>query len=325
MEITFLGTSSGVPTKSRNVSATAVKKRGKKTWCLVDCGEGTQHQIQHTPLSLNHLSVIMITHVHGDHCFGLPGLLASAAMAGRKEPLMVVAPAAIKRFIETSQQITDTFLSFEIDFVTSESLSSPIELSDFIIEAWPLSHRVASQAFVFQERHTELRLDKAKLTSAGIVPGPVWGQLQKGDDVVLADGSLIKCVNYLLPSREPRKVIVGGDNDSPELLEQAALGVDLLIHEATFTEPVASKVGPGPQHSTAKKVAQFAHKLRLKNLILTHFSARYQADNSQGTCITEIEHEARSEYSGCLYLANDLDRFYLDKTGVLRLESQKSL
>ncbi|WP_089730915.1 MBL fold metallo-hydrolase [Modicisalibacter muralis] len=92
MEIIFLGTSAGVPTQARNVSATAVKKRNAKGWYLVDCGEGTQQRVLHTKLSLNRLEAILITHTHGDHCYGLPGLLASASMAGRERSLTIAAP-----------------------------------------------------------------------------------------------------------------------------------------------------------------------------------------------------------------------------------------
>jgi len=144
MEIVFLGTSSGVPTKTRNVSATVVKRQDKKAWFLVDCGEGTQHQILHTKLALNHLSAIFITHVHGDHCFGLPGLLASASMSGRTEPITVIAPTEIKSFILSSQKVSDTFLTFELtkfqkSHCHTECLRMPINsLSNSLKVLWIL-------------------------------------------------------------------------------------------------------------------------------------------------------------------------------------------
>ena len=118
----FLGTSSGTPTKQRNVSAIAIKKANAKSWHLIDCGEGTQHQILHTHLSLNTLSSISITHIHGDHCYGLPGLLASAAMAGRTDPLLIIAPQGIQRFIETTCQLTELQLPYKINFLAVETM-----------------------------------------------------------------------------------------------------------------------------------------------------------------------------------------------------------
>ena len=123
MEVIFLGTSSGVPTKHRNVTAIAVKMLKSKSWYLVDCGEGTQHQILHTNLSLNNLQAIFITHVHGDHCYGLPGLLASAAMSGRTNSLTIIGPGNIREFIENTQKTTQMRLSFNINFIDVEKVS----------------------------------------------------------------------------------------------------------------------------------------------------------------------------------------------------------
>ena len=124
MELIFLGTSSGTPTKSRNVSAVAVKKQNNKRWYLIDCGEGTQHQILRTKLSLLHLSVICITHIHGDHCYGLPGLLASASMDGRKELLTVIAPEGVRLFLNSIIKTTQLELSFKVNFIKPEEIKS---------------------------------------------------------------------------------------------------------------------------------------------------------------------------------------------------------
>ena len=117
--IQFLGTSSGTPTKQRNVSGLALQESKGRGWYLIDCGEATQHQLLHTKLSLNTLKGIFITHVHGDHCYGLPGLLGSAGMTGRTEPLTIVAPAGIREWIEATQRFTEFHLSFELNFVSA--------------------------------------------------------------------------------------------------------------------------------------------------------------------------------------------------------------
>jgi ribonuclease Z len=122
--------------------------------------------------------------------------------------------------------------------------------------------------------------------------------------------------DYLLAQRKPRKIIVGGDNDNPSLLARAAVGADVLVHEATYTDAVLQKVGPEPQHSSASMTARFAEQAGIPNLVLTHFSPRYQA-LGPGPSMADIEAEARGVYGGRLFLANDLDRFVLGRDGVL--------
>ncbi len=325
MEIITLGTSSGTPTKFRNVSATAVKLTGKKSWVLIDCGEGTQHQLLHTPLALNHLSAIMITHVHGDHIFGLPGLLASASMAGRQAPITIVAPEPVADWLKSCQQVSETYLSYEINFIDVESIDKPQMLNKLLIMPQALSHRVPSYAYIVTETQLEKRLDTQKLTEHNIPPGPLWGQIQNGQDVTLPNGKVIHYESYLLAPRKPRKIIIGGDNDRPELLSAVIEDTDVLIHEATYTDAISAKVGPGPQHSSAKLVASFAENNHLRNLVLTHFSARYQYGSKADANISEIEDEAKQFYSGQLYLANDFDHFSLDTDGRLnRLSNLKS-
>jgi ribonuclease Z len=315
MEITFLGTSSGVPTKNRNVSGLAIKKQDSKIWYLVDCGEGTQHQLLHTKLSLKNLKAICITHVHGDHCYGLPGLLATTAMSGRTETLTIIAPKGIEEFVRSTFALTDTHLSYEIVFVAVEQVNQPFTFDEFEITSIELSHRVPSFAFSFTECNLSKKLDMAKLEKLSIERGPLWGQLQKGESVTLDNGKVIEPNDCYLEDVKPRTVIIGGDNDTPSLLEEHARHACLVVHEATYTEEISQNVGPGPQHSSAKSVAQFAEKLGIKNLILTHFSARYQPDSENKNSIDEIKHEANRYFNGNLWLANDLDAFKLDKRG----------
>lgn len=321
MDMIFLGTSSGTPTKDRNVSGLAIKMQQQKAWCLVDCGEGTQHQLLHTPLSLQHLAAIFITHVHGDHCFGLPGLLASAAMAGRTEPLTVVGPESIQTLIKTCQQVSETFLPYAVEFKAVEHCHDELCVADFKVTRHALSHRVPSFAYRFVERQVTRQLDVKRLLADDIPQGPLWGQIQQGQPIGLPSGEQLAADEYLLPARKPRAVMVGGDNDQPALLASAMAGVDVLIHEATYTQAVADQVGPGPQHSSAMRVAQFAESIGVPHLILTHFSARYSSDPMAKTHVSEIAIEAQAHHAGRLFLAADLDRFQLDEHHDLRLLS----
>lgn len=316
MELLFLGTSSGTPTRSRNVSAIAIRKNQSKNWCLVDCGEATQHQILKTRLSLNHLQAIFITHVHGDHCYGLPGLLASAAMTGRTDRLWLIGPSQIEELIVTVRKITQLRLGYELAHISVENLHRPFCMVDFNVEVVALSHRVRSYAYCFSEKNLLPKLDVEKLQRDQIEAGPVWGQIKKGIDVVLPTGRTIAANDYRLATQRPRKIIISGDNDNPGLLADSAKTANVLVHESTYTHEVALNIGAKHQHSSAKMVAQFADDIGIENLVLTHFSPRYRHNNGSPS-ISQIEKEAKSVYRKNLFLANDLDRFLLNKHGKL--------
>ena len=313
MEFTFLGTSAGTPTKSRNVTGLALSHGGPKHWYLIDCGEGTQHQLLRTHHSVMQLQAIFITHIHGDHTFGLPGLLTSASMLGRTAPLYLVAPRPVKTFIEAAIGNSDSSLSYELRFVDSEAENFHWEDDSLSVTAVPLSHRVSCRAFVFTEKNLERQLVRDRLEADGIEAGPARGRLQQGDDVVLEDGRLARCDDYTRIARKPRKVIVAGDNDQPDLLLAACTGVQVVIHEATYTQEVSDRVGPWPQHSSAAQVARFAEAAGVPNLVLTHFSSRYQFNPDAYPHIGEIESEAKGIYRGNLYLARDFARYTLGK------------
>lgn len=313
MEFTFLGTSAGTPTRSRNVTGLALCLSGPKPWYLVDCGEGTQHQLMLTRYSVMQLRAIFITHIHGDHIFGLPGLLTSASMLGRTEPLDIIAPPQVRRFIDAVIENSDSSLSYPLNFINSEASGFYWQDDHLGVTNVALSHRVPCRAYVFTERNLERQLQKEKLVADGIEPGPEWGNLQKGKDVLLDDGRLLRSDDYTHIPRTARKIIVGGDNDTPELLKDACHGTHVLIHEATYTQDVADRVGPWPQHSSAQQVARFAQMAKLPNLVLTHFSSRYQSAPGGTPHINQLAAEALQQYKGHLFLARDFDTYRLEK------------
>ncbi|QJE02799.1 MBL fold metallo-hydrolase [Massilia forsythiae] len=323
MEFQFLGTSAGTPTRRRNVSALALRSEGARHWALVDCGEGTQHRILRTPWSLNDLRAVFVTHLHGDHCYGLPGLLASAAMMNRTAPLVLAGPAPLRAFLEGVMATTGLGLPYALDFVevggTAASALPDHVMPDLAVAATALSHRVPSFGYTFTERRLERKLDPARLQAAGVARGAAWGRLQRGEDVVLPDGRPVRADDVLAPPRKARRVIVAGDNDRPELLLEEARSAEVLVHEATYTDEVLCRIGPGPQHSSARMTAAAAAAAGVPNLVLTHFSPRYQQHGA--LAMADLEEEARAAYGGRLFLANDFDRFQLDRDGVLhRLE-----
>jgi ribonuclease Z len=215
---------------------------------------------------------------------------------------------------------TQLGLPYALEFVDVHGLDGADVLPDLAVRATALSHRLPSWAYGFTERAVERHLDGGRLRAAGIAPGPAWGQLQRGEELVLDDGRVLDPEDFLLPPRKPRKVIVAGDNDRPELLVDEARTAQVLVHEATYTEPVLQKVGQAPQHSSAAMTAGAASAAGVPNLVLTHFSPRYQdaaRREGDGLSMRDLELEARAQYSGRLFLARDFERYALDRKGVL--------
>ena len=265
-----------------------------------------------------HLQAILITHIHGDHCYGLPGLLASAAMLGRTTPLSIVAPASIQKLIKSIQTYSQLTLPYDLNFIEIENINNKVELNDFNVDVIQLSHSVPSFAFCFIERSIEPKLHTQKLIEEGITQGPIWGSLQHGRDVTLPNGRVLISEEYFLDKRSPRKVIISGDNDNPTLLADYSLQADVVVHEATYTNAIADKVGDEFKHCPAGRIAEFATNSDVKNLILTHFSPRYQIDGKGGCSITDLETEALSFFKGNLFLANDFDVYCLGIDGKIR-------
>ena len=312
MRFTFLGTSAGLPTKERNVSALALALEQQREWYLVDCGEATQHRLQHTHYSPAKLRAIFITHIHGDHCYGLPGLIASAQMGGRKQPLTICAPAGIQEYIEAVCRYTDlTNLNYALNFLRSDTADFYYDDGMVRVDSVALSHRVPSYAYSFSEHVNEHLLDPEKLAALNIPRGTLWGELQQGHSIECA-GRIVASEQVCQPPRAPRCIVVGGDNDRPELLLDALRDCDVLIHEATFTEAILAKVGPSYQHSTPAQVAKIAQQAQLPHLLLTHFSQRYRRSGTEHT-IAELFDEARQYYSGNLLLAADLASYELTR------------
>jgi len=350
LKLTFLGTSAGVPTKQRNVTALAIEclnphtsgvqqgsrqqnNQSKKSrpWVLIDCGEGTQQQLLNTKLSLHQLAAICITHVHGDHCYVLPGLRASAAMSGRRESLTLIAPKAIATLLEAITATTELYLPFAFDFIAIEEVLAEqddtnkvsISLSDQHqpdIDITPLSHRVASHAFGITQTISRRILNTDKLVADGIPASALWGKLQQGEDVTTEGNRQLRSVDYVDNEIQRTRVVVAGDNDAPNFLSKAVINTDLLVHEATYTHEVMMAIQArnpdyDPMHSSAHVVGTFAQKMNLKNIILTHFSARYQNfDNpdSETPNMAYIRLDAQSVYQGNLWLAEDFDQYMVD-------------
>ncbi|WOX31330.1 MULTISPECIES: ribonuclease Z [Pseudoalteromonas] len=300
MKVHFLGTSSGSPSKQRNMSAAAVSFENTKAWVLIDCAEATQHALLHSELTLYHLEAICITHLHGDHCYGLPGLISSMALNSRKAPLKLIAPRAVIQFVQSCFTLTEVRLSFDLITIALEEINDKLPLESCDIETIALQHRVPSAGYKLTEKCIPRKLKIDKLQQGGIASGGHYNLLQKGQDVEY-QGRLLISDDYSFYSWQPRVAIICGDNEKPGLLSQMIIGVDLLVHEATFTAADLHKVGFHTGHSDAKRIAQFAQLHQVPMLVLTHFSVRYHGEGM----LQPLIEEAKLHFSNALIIAED--------------------
>lgn len=280
MDIYFLGTGAGMPTTRRNVSSMALRlyeERG--SFWMFDCGEGTQHQVLQSPLKLGKCEFIFITHLHGDHIFGLPGLLSSRAYQGGVSPLTVFGPVGLQRFIHTVFELSETYLPYELHIQEVES-GVIWEDEKFAVTALPLEHRVLSLGYRVQQKERPGRLDLNLLKEKNLPPGPLYGQLKRGQDIVLPSGELVEASSVLGSPILGKSVAILGDTRPCENAIKLAQGVDLLVHEATFMDDKrenANEFG----HSTARQAAEIAVSAGVKKLALTHFSSRYNDERME--------------------------------------------
>ncbi|MHA2855354.1 ribonuclease Z [Paenibacillus lautus] len=275
MELYFLGTNAGVPTLQRNVTSIALRmlEERRSLW-LFDCGEGTQHQILKSPLKLSKLEKVFITHMHGDHVFGLPGLLSSRGAQGVTSPLTIYGPPGIKVFIETTLSISQSRVPYTME-VIEHTGGVLFEDENFLVESAKLDHRAESYGYRVVEKDLPGSLDLKRLADYGLKPGPLYGKLKRGESVELGDGRWIHASDVLLTPKKGRVVTILGDTRPCAGVEALAKDADLLVHEATFMEDLA-ELAHEYYHSTAKQAAEAAKRAGVKALFLTHFSSRYK-------------------------------------------------
>ncbi|MTH52306.1 ribonuclease Z [Bacillus mangrovi] len=277
MNVLFLGTGAGVPSKQRNVSSVALELLSERgaVW-LFDCGEGTQHQILHTTLKPGKIEKIFITHLHGDHIFGLPGLLGSRSFQGAGDPLTIYGPKGLADFIKAALACSKTHLRYPIHVVEGEG-GMVFEDEQFRVEALLLEHGLPSYGYRVVEKDKPGTLMASELKAAGVKPGPDYQKLKEGGTVFLEDGTMIKGSDYIGPPKKGKIIAIAGDTRSCPALEELAENADLLIHEATFAQE-DRELAYEYYHSTTEEAALLAKKSHVKQLVLTHISARYQGE-----------------------------------------------
>ena len=307
MQVTFLGTSSGVPTRGRNVSAVALRLPQRAELWLFDCGEGTQHQFLRSDLRVSQLRRIFITHMHGDHVFGLPGLLASLGLAGSCAGIDLYGPDPLRGYLEGVLHSSSTRIGYPLRThrVREAARSGALLLDDgeITVRTTALTHRVPAYGYRVERKPRPGRFDVEKARMLGIPPGPIYAELKAGRTVTLEDGRIIRGEALCGPPRPGCSVVYCTDTVFSEAAVELARGADLLIHESTFSHAEA-ELAIARQHSTSTMAAQTALEAGVRRLVLTHLSPRYLPGNP--TSPEDLLAEARA-----IFAATEVARDFL--------------
>jgi ribonuclease Z len=332
LKIVPLGTSSGQPTRERGVSALAAFVGSPKRWTLIDCGEGTLRAIaqaaelprldaQGAPtgetwrLRLADLGAICLTHAHGDHCFGIFGLLGGLESAGRRSPLKIVAPPQVREMVQVALKCVHMELPFAIDWAEPQD-GLRVDLGEGLsCLCVAMAHRAPSHGYLFESRRERAELDPSVLRAAGCVKESDFGravaQLKRGEAFDAPDGSKVLPSQALRFEVEIESLFVGGDNMEPERVARAAAGALAWVHEATYSQADWENGGAGQKwgHSSARMIGDAARQGAPKALVLTHFSPRY-GDGSQG--IEGLVAEAAQAFGGPVHAAREGVALYFE-------------
>ena len=271
MRLTFLGTSAARPTVERNVSSLALQREGETF--LFDCGEGTQRQMMRYGVSFA-LSEIFFTHFHADHFLGMIGLVRTLGLQGREEPLKLYGPRGAKQVLNNALLLGVERVPFAVEIHEVKAGATVGERDGYAISAFATEHGAGSLGYALVEAQRYGRFDPEKARALGVPEGPLWGKLQRGEAVELADGRKLTADSVVGPRRPGRKVVITGDTAACASVVDAAAGADLLVHEATFGEEEKDRAKE-TFHSTAREAAQVALAAKARKLVLTHLSARY--------------------------------------------------
>ena len=272
LNVIFLGTGGSIPTPKRGLSAIAIRRKAELL--LFDCGEGTQRQMIQAGVGFHRKAKIFVTHMHGDHVLGLPGLLQTMSLLGRTKKLEIYGPQGIKAFVEAISQTVRFSLTFPVQ-VSEVEAGLVCEEKEYEVYATQSDHIDHSLAYALIEKPRPGRFNIEKARSLGVPEGPLWSKLQGGSSVKLPSGRIVKPEMVLGHPRPGRKIVYTGDTRQSENLVKLAENADMLIHEATFDDELTERAMEDG-HSTPGMAAETAKKAGVKRLVLTHISARYK-------------------------------------------------
>jgi len=274
LEVVFLGTAASIPTVERALPCVVVK-RGNEI-LMFDCGEGLQRQMIKAKVSFHKKMKVFVSHMHGDHVLGLPGLLQTMSLLDRAHKLEIYGPVGIKAFIKGIQQTVQFVLTFPVEIREIKEEDVICREKEYQVRVARTAHVIPSLAYALIEKPRPGRFNPEKAKTLGVPEGPLWSKLQHGEKVRTETGKIIKPGQVVGPLRGGRKIVYSGDTRPTSNLVKLAEKADLLIHEATFEDDLSEKAQEDG-HSTPTQAAKTAKKAKVKRLILTHVSSRYRS------------------------------------------------
>jgi ribonuclease Z len=295
LRVTFLGTGGAVPTTERNASAVFVNREGDQL--LFDAGEGTQRQMMRYNTGFA-VSALFVTHTHGDHVLGIPGLIQTWNFNGRDAPLDIYVPPGRAGQVRELVGVVDTPPSFPVEIIEVAPGETALEGENYRVEAVRTEHRTRSVGYALVEDDRKGRFDRERAEELGVEPGPKFSTLHAGEPVENAGGELVRPEQVVGEPRPGRKVVYTGDTRPVGSVRDAADGADLLVHDATFTEDEAERA-ERTGHSTAREAGELAAAAGAKRLALTHVSSRYAGN------VSPLESEARGPFAGEAFVPDD--------------------
>ena len=273
VRVVFLGTAASIPTDARALPSVVVRRKNEVF--MFDCGEGVQRQMIRARVGFHKKMRVFVSHMHGDHVLGLPGLLQSMSLLDRREKLWVYGPVGIRAFVEAIQQTVQFVLTFPVEICEIECDCVVCDEKEYRVEAVRTAHVIPSFAYSLVEKPRSGRFSPDKAKALGVPEGPLWSKLQHGKNVKNSAGRVVKPGQVVGPARPGLKIAYSGDTRSTRSLVKLAKGADLLVHEATLMDELAERARRDG-HSTPSQAAHVAKKAGVKRLILTHVSARYR-------------------------------------------------
>jgi len=273
LRVIFLGTAGSIPTPQRGLPAIAIQR--KNELLLFDCGEGAQRQMIQAGLGFHRKTKVFVTHMHGDHMLGLPGLFQTMSLLDREKKLEVYGPVGIIAFVEAIKQTVQFTLTFPIEVSEIKEASVVCAEKEYEVQATWADHMTPSLAYALIEKPRPGRFHPEKAELLGVPEGPSWSKLQRGSVITLLNGRKVRPEEVLGPPRPGRKIVYTGDTRPSKNLVKFAENADLLIHDATFDDELRERACEDG-HSTPTQAAETAKKAGAKWLVLTHVSARYK-------------------------------------------------
>ncbi|MHB8875627.1 MAG: ribonuclease Z [Myxococcaceae bacterium] len=294
LRLTFLGTSAAQPTINRNLSGIAVKADGDLL--LFDCGEGTQRQMIRYGTGFS-VAAAFFTHFHADHYLGIIGFLRTLGMTGREETMTLYGPPPAKRLLMAAVHLGVDHLAFPVEVVELKG-GDVLQRGGYEVRAVQVEHRVNALGYVVKEHERPGRFNLERARALGVVEGPDFGKLQKGERVQTPGGEWVEPAQVLGVSRRGRSLVISGDTRPCAALTAAAKEADLLVHEATFSDDEQERALE-TRHCTAREAAKVAREAEVRRLVMTHVSSRHDVDTSK------LLEQAREEFKGPLEVAYD--------------------